>query len=64
MQLKLKVFKGDFNALKALILAGFDLIGFIPNIIKNRNKFSDQEFSEFKQLENTKIYWQPEDNII
>lgn len=63
MQLKLKVFKGDFKALKALVLAGLDLIGFIPKIIKNRNRFSDHEFSEFQKLEDTKIYWQPEENI-
>lgn len=64
MQLKLKVFKGDLRALKALILAGFDFITCIPKIIKNKNRFSDHEFSEFQKLEDTKIYWQPKDNII
>ncbi|MFZ0598770.1 MAG: glycosyltransferase [Flavobacterium sp.] len=63
MQLKLKVFKGDFKALKALVFAGFNLIVSIPKIIKNKNRFSDQEFSEFQKIENTKIYWQPEETI-
>lgn len=61
MQLKLKVFKGDFMALKALILAGFDLIAFIPKIIKNKNRLSVHEFSEYQKLENTKIYWLPKE---
>ncbi|MFH7018007.1 glycosyltransferase family 2 protein [Flavobacterium sp. FlaQc-47] len=60
MQLKVKVFKGDFKALKALVLAGFDLIFSIPKIIKNKNRFDNQEFSEFQKLNDTRIYWQPE----
>jgi len=64
MQLKLKVFKGDLKALKALIFAGLNLISSIPKIIKNKQRFSDREFSEFQKLENTKIYWQPNENVI
>jgi glycosyltransferase involved in cell wall biosynthesis len=64
MQLKLKVFKGDLKALKALVFAGFNLMVCIPKIIKNKQRFSDHEFSEFQKLDNTKIYWQPKENII
>ncbi|OMQ09875.1 glycosyltransferase family 2 protein [[Flexibacter] sp. ATCC 35103] len=60
MQLKLKVFKGDFKALKALIYALFNLIVSIPKIIKNKNRFTDKEFDEFQKLDDTRIYWQPE----
>ncbi|KAF2342018.1 glycosyltransferase family 2 protein [Flavobacterium tistrianum] len=61
MQLKMKVFKGDFMALKALILAGFDLITFVPEIVKNKNRFSELEFSEYQKLGETKIYWLPKE---
>ncbi|KAF2333117.1 glycosyltransferase family 2 protein [Flavobacterium daemonense] len=59
MQLKLKVFKGDFKALKALVLALFDLVFSIPKIIKNANRFSLKEYQEYQELEETKIYWKP-----
>lgn len=64
MQLKLKVFKGDFKALKALIFAGFDLVISIPQIIKNSDRLKYHEFSEYRKLEDTKIYWKPEENVI
>lgn len=64
MQLKLKVFKGDLKALKALVFAGFNLIISTPKIIKNKQRFSDNEFLEFQKLESTKIYWQPKENFI
>ena len=60
MQLKLKVFKGDFSALKALLQAGFDVIGFAPKIIKHRNRLTTKEYAEFQKLENIKLYWKPE----
>jgi hypothetical protein len=62
MQLKLKVFKGDFKALKALLLAVLDLLFSIPKIIKNTNRLSIQEYNDYQKLEETKIYWKPEDN--
>ena len=57
MQLTLKVFKGDFNALKAVTFALLDLILAIPKIIKYSNRLTISEFEEFNQLQNTKIYW-------
>ncbi|MBF4507133.1 glycosyltransferase family 2 protein [Flavobacterium sp. JLP] len=60
MQIKLKVFKGDLKALKAIILAIFDLIFSIPKIIKNANRLSLKEYQAYQKLEETKLYWQPE----
>jgi len=62
IQLKLKVFKGDFKALKALLLAIMNLSINIPNIVKNANRLSLKEFNLYQQLEETKIYWKTEDN--
>lgn len=60
-QLKLKVFKGDFKALKAILLAMFDLLFSIPKIIKNANRLSMEEYRTYQKLEETKLYWKPED---
>ena len=60
IQLTLKVFKGDFNALKAVTFALLDLILALPKIIKYSNRLTINEFKEFNQLQNTKIYWQEE----
>ncbi|MBP1224009.1 glycosyltransferase family 2 protein [Flavobacterium sp. 1355] len=61
IQLKLKVFKGDFKALKAILLAILNLFFSIPKIIKNKNRLSIQEFNAYQKLEETKIYWKPGD---
>lgn len=61
MQLKLKVFKGDFKALKAILLAILNLFFAIPKIIKHKNRLSVQEFDAYQKLEETKIYWKPGD---
>ncbi|QOG03816.1 glycosyltransferase family 2 protein [Flavobacterium sp. MDT1-60] len=60
IQLKSKVFKGDLKALKALVLALFDLLFSFPKIIKNANRLSMQEYKDFQNLEDAKIYWKPE----
>lgn len=60
MQLKLKVFKGDLKALKAILLALFDLLVNIPRILKNSNRLSQKEYEAYHQLPETKIYWQEE----
>ncbi|MCV9931248.1 glycosyltransferase [Flavobacterium sp. LS1R47] len=62
MQLKLKVFKGDLNALKAIILAICNLLVSIPKIIKNSNRLSMQEYKKYQKLEETRLYWKPENN--
>jgi len=61
MQIKLKVFKGDLKALKAIVLALFDLLFSIPKIIKNSNRLSTEEYKEYQKLAETKLYWHPED---
>lgn len=60
-QLKLKVFKGDFKALKAILLAMLNVLFSIPKIAKNANRLSMQEYKEYEKLEDTKLYWKPED---
>ena len=60
-QLKSKIFKGDFKALKALLLAMFDLLFSIPKIIKNANRLTTQEYLSYQKLEETRIYWKPDD---
>jgi GT2 family glycosyltransferase len=60
MQLKSKVFVGDFKALQALILALLDLVCAIPQILKNSNRMSQTEYDSYFKLPETKIYWQPE----
>lgn len=60
IQFKLKVFKGDFKALQAIVLALLDLIWNIPRILKNSNRLTEKEYKDYNQLPEAKIYWQPE----
>ncbi|NHM06413.1 glycosyltransferase family 2 protein [Flavobacterium sp. CYK-4] len=60
MQLKLKVFKGDFKALQAIVLALFDLVIFFPKIVKNSNRLTLEEYRSYEKLPNIRLYWQPE----
>lgn len=60
MQLKSKVFKGDWKALQAIVLALLDLVWNIPRIIKNINRLTQKEYYAYQKLEETKLYWRPE----
>ncbi len=60
IQIKLKVLKGDFKALQAIILALFDLILAFPKIIKYSNRLTLKEYDDFQKLEEVKLYWKPE----
>ena len=60
IQFKSKVFKGDFKALQAIVLALFDLVWNIPRILKNSNRLTKKEYERYQQLTETKIYWRPE----
>ena len=60
IQLKTKVFRGDFRAMKAMCQALIDLIVSSPKIAKNRNRLSLNEYNEFQKLEGLKLYWKPE----
>ena len=60
MQIQLKVFKGDFKVVKVIILALSDLFFSIPQILKNSNRLSEDEYIAYQKLEAAKIYWQEE----
>lgn len=60
MQLKLKVFKGDFKALLAIFLALLDLVGAVSKIIRNSNRLTQEEYDTYQRLDDTKIYWKSE----
>lgn len=60
IQFKNKVFKGDFKALQAIVLALFDLVWNMPRILKNSNRLTQKEYEDYNQLPETKLYWQPE----
>jgi glycosyltransferase involved in cell wall biosynthesis len=60
MQIKLKVLKGDFKALQAILLALLDLVLSFPRIIKNSNRLTRKEYDAYNKLPESKIYWQQE----
>lgn len=61
IQLQLKVFKGDWKALKALLLALMDLFLVLPKIISNRNRLTRAEYEAYQKLPETRLYWKPEE---
>jgi glycosyltransferase involved in cell wall biosynthesis len=61
MQLQLKVFKGDWKALKGLLLALMDLLFALPKIINNRNRLTGAEYEAYQKLPETRLYWKPEE---
>jgi glycosyltransferase involved in cell wall biosynthesis len=63
MQLKLKVFKGDWKALSAILLAMMDLLLAFPKIIKNSNRLTNDEYAAYQELAATKMYWKPEAEV-
>ncbi len=60
IQLKTKVFKGDFRALRAIAQALADVVLAIPKIRRNSNRLTLAEYERFLQLEEIKLYWKPE----
>ncbi len=60
IQFKTKIFKGNFQIIKPLFSAMFDLVLFIPKLIKNRNALTSEEYKAFCELNEVKIYWKPE----
>jgi len=59
IQLKLKVFKGDFKALKGIILAIIDVIISLPRLVKDRKSLSTKRYYNYMSLPDTVIYWNP-----
>lgn len=59
MQLKLKVFKGDFKSLVGILQAMFDICWNSIRLLKNRDALTQDEYLNFQKLEDSKIYWTP-----
>ncbi len=60
IQVKTKVFKGDFRALRAIVQALADVLLAVPKIRRDRNRLTLEEYERFLQLEEIKLYWKPE----
>lgn len=60
IQLKTKVFRGDFRALQALAGAFLDLLVSFPKIIRHSNRLTAKQYDDFHRLEDIKLYWKPE----
>jgi len=58
VQLKLKVFKGDFKALSAILRALIDIAVNSTKYSTNK-RLTLKEFRAYEALEETKIYWKP-----
>ncbi|WP_299550045.1 glycosyltransferase [Seonamhaeicola sp.] len=61
IQMKTKVFKGDFKAFLAILQALGDIVVNVPRLVKNANRLSKKEFIEYSKLSETKLYWTPKD---
>jgi glycosyltransferase involved in cell wall biosynthesis len=61
IQLKTKVFKGDFKALLAILQALFDVFINLPRLLKNSNRLTEEDFVAYSKLPNTKLYWASKD---
>lgn len=59
VQLKKKVFKGDFKAFLAILQAFLDVLLQLPKLVKNANRLTNQEFDLFLKINGTKTYWKP-----
>ncbi len=60
MQFKNKIFKGDFKVIKPVFLALMDVIINFPKIVKNKKRFTSEEYQNYMKLNDAKIYWNPE----
>lgn len=57
IQLRTKVFRGDFRALAALLLAGFDLLWRLPRLLRERDGFSQADFQAYTAQPPIELYW-------
>lgn len=57
MQIKLKVFKGDFKALLAILCAIFNILFNLPRLLNERKEIAEKDLKRFNQLNDTIIYW-------
>ncbi|ARV05502.1 glycosyl transferase [Polaribacter sp. SA4-10] len=61
IQLKTKVFKGDFKALFSIFKAILDVIIHMPKILRNSSRLTDSQYKKFRRLPEVNIYWKPEE---
>lgn len=61
IQIKTKVFKGDFKAFLGISQALGDVVINFPRLFNNANRLSKKEFAEYSKLAETKLYWNPKD---
>lgn len=59
MQVKFKTLKGDGKATLAIIQALFDVLINFPKLLRQSKRFSKEEFIQFEQLPEPKIFWIP-----
>lgn len=59
MQLKTKVFKGDFVILVVIFQAFGDVVLNVSKLTTHSNRLSLNEFKEFSKLQDVKLYWSP-----
>lgn len=57
IQVKSKVFKGDFKALLAIFGAIFDVLFNLPRLLNYRKRLTKAELKRFYQLNETITYW-------
>lgn len=62
IQLKNKTFKGDFKATFAMLKAIFDVLLNFPKLYKQSNRLSHDEYQSYQKLEETKLYWKPNED--
>ncbi len=60
IQIKNKVFKGDWKATLAIFQAMGDVIINLPRLFRYSNRLTEEEFTDYNKLPDTKLYWTPE----
>ncbi|GGF68814.1 glycosyltransferase family 2 protein [Wenyingzhuangia marina] len=63
IQIRNKTLKGDLKSTIAIFQALFDTFVNIPRLLKNSSRLTVQEFKEYQQLPDTKLYWRPEEEL-
>jgi len=57
IQLKTRTFKGDFKATVVIFQVFGDVFVNLPKILKQSNRFTNEEYRNYLKLTETKIYW-------
>jgi len=59
MQLRLKVFKGDTTATKAMLLANLDVARWMPRLVSGKHRFTSKQYQDYRKVPEAKIFWKP-----